>query len=107
MKPNCLSHAFDKWTSEGGFVLVIRKSGHWGFLHVMHIDAGGVLTSYAPNAPLSNPLYALLGFDGSVFGDDMVPTHPVKPWAVVAGCGLLFAHSVRWWVFRTWKRKAK
>lgn len=105
MKTNCLNHAFDRWTERGGFALLFRVSAHWDFLHVMHIDASGVLTSYAPEQDLSHPIHALLGFDGSVFNEDLVPATPVKPWVVVVGCIVLALHAIKWWVCRPWRKK--
>jgi len=109
---NCLSHALDKWSGEGGYLLIVRASDHpwslrhprWVLSHVMHMDSAGYLTSYAPEKDLAHPARALFGFEGQVSSFDASPANPMPVRGLLASAWLLAFGSTAWAIRRQWRK---
>lgn len=50
MRSNCLIYAFRKFFKEGGYVL-LRKSHYGWWPHFLHMNVGGLITHFSPEAP--------------------------------------------------------
>ena len=99
---NCLSHALDRWHTEGGY-LVLRKSAARSTPHVLWVGDEG-LQHFAPGAPLGHPVHALIGYDGVTWDREMADAPPVPIRGIVVGALILAAGVIGWVVGRLWRR---
>ena len=102
---NCLSHALDRWYTEGGY-LVLRKSAARTTPHVMHIGDEG-LQHYSPGAPPGHPVRALIGYDGVVWDREMADAPPVPMRGIVLGSLILAVGVIGWALGRLWRKAWK
>ncbi len=99
---NCLSHALDRWHTEGGY-LVLRKSSARAWPHVVTVTGQG-LQHFAPGAPLGHPVHALVGYDGVVWDRDLADAPPVPIRGIVLGSLILAVGATAWAVGTLWRR---
>lgn len=100
---NCLSHALDRWHTEGGY-LVLRKSSARAWPHVVTVTGQG-LQHFAPGAPLGHPVHALVGYDGVVWDRELADAPPAPLRGIVIGATLLFVGAAAWALSRLWRRR--
>ena len=91
---NCLSHALDRWHTDGGY-LVLRKSSARAWPHVLHVGDEG-LQHFAPGASLGHPVHALVGYDGVVWDRELADAPPVPLRGIVIGAVLLLVGACGW-----------
>lgn len=97
---HCLWYALDRWTRDGGY-LMLRRSHHWDCPHALHLDEDGIVSHCRPDETLPRPWHSLTGFVGHVEHTDEMPDRAISPRGVVLGAALLLVLAVWWWIARS------
>jgi hypothetical protein len=98
-KSQCALWALDRLHTIGGH-LVICKSTHWFFPHILHFDHEEGLTHFVPFTDLKQPWYSLFGFYGAVLYADAADREPLSKLGIIAGSGVLFGIALLWAMHR-------
>jgi hypothetical protein len=102
-KSQCAIWALDRIRNVGGY-LVICKSTHWFFPHILHFTYQDGLTHFVPFTDLKQPWYSLFGFEGAVLYTDESDRAPLGTIGIILGSSVLVGISLIWAVRRQFSK---